>query len=74
MEFVDIEKLSSKEVMCHLLRKYYDKGWFSGSGGGISIRENDDCIYIAPSGVQKEYVKESDIYKLNIKCEILENP
>ena len=51
MEFVDIEKLSSKEVICHLLRKYYDKGWFSGSGGGISIRENDDCIYIAPSGV-----------------------
>jgi len=51
MEFVDIDKLSSKEVICHLLRKYYDKGWFSGSGGGISIRENDDCIYIAPSGV-----------------------
>ena len=47
----DIEQLGSKQVICHLLRKFYNQGWFSGSGGGISIRESDDCIYVAPSGV-----------------------
>jgi ribulose-5-phosphate 4-epimerase/fuculose-1-phosphate aldolase len=74
MDSVETDKLESKAVICHLLKKFYDKGWFTGSGGGISIRESDDCIYIAPSGVQKEYVTEQDIYKLNIKTEILKNP
>lgn len=36
-----------------LCRQFYDLGWVTGTGGGISIR-NSDGIYIAPSGVQKE--------------------
>lgn len=40
-----------KEVICALLKNFYTLGWCAGSGGGISIRESDDKIYVAPSGV-----------------------
>ncbi|KRX05187.1 RmlC-like cupin domain [Pseudocohnilembus persalinus] len=63
-----------KQVICQLLREFYQKGWCSGSGGGISIRESDDSIYVAPSGVLKEYVQEDEIYKINIEGEVVENP
>ena len=69
----DIGTRGSKQVICHLLRKFYKQGWFSGSGGGISIRESDDKILIAPSGVQKEYVQENDVFTINIKGEVQES-
>lgn len=42
--------------MVNLLKEFHLKGWCSGSGGGISIRESDSHILVAPSGVNKEYV------------------
>jgi hypothetical protein len=30
--------------------------------GGISIKDADDCIYIAPSGVQKELVRPEEMF------------
>lgn len=45
-----------RDVICALLRNFYTQGWCAGSGGGISIRDDDNKIYVAPSGVQKELV------------------
>ncbi|KAI0012937.1 Methylthioribulose-1-phosphate dehydratase [Xylariaceae sp. FL0662B] len=46
-----------------LCAKFWTLGWVTGTGGGCSIR-NDDLVYIAPSGVQKELMKATDIYVL----------
>lgn len=46
-----------------LCAKFWTLGWVTGTGGGCSIRE-DDLVYIAPSGVQKELMKHTDIYVL----------
>lgn len=46
-----------------LCAKFWTLGWVTGTGGGCSIKE-DDLVYIAPSGVQKELMKPSDIYVL----------
>ncbi|KAH8815037.1 class II aldolase/adducin N-terminal [Xylogone sp. PMI_703] len=46
-----------------LCRKFWHLGWVTGTGGGTSIR-NDDLVYLAPSGVQKELMKSEDIYVL----------
>jgi len=44
-----------------LLRQFYNLGWVTGTGGGISIRHGNE-IFIAPSGVQKERVKAEHLF------------
>ncbi|KAM0424691.1 hypothetical protein ACHAPT_009999 [Fusarium lateritium] len=48
-----------------LCAKFWTLGWVTGTGGGCSIRD-DDLVYIAPSGVQKELMKNTDIYVMAI--------
>ncbi|KAI0165546.1 methylthioribulose-1-phosphate dehydratase [Xylariaceae sp. FL1272] len=49
-----------------LCAKFWTLGWVTGTGGGCSIRDGD-LVYIAPSGVQKELMKASDLYVLSIE-------
>jgi methylthioribulose-1-phosphate dehydratase len=74
------EKLSSfltpqqtRELVCELCRNFYNLGWASGTGGGISIKEGGK-IYMAPSGVQKERLKPENIFVLDAQGETLEEP
>jgi methylthioribulose-1-phosphate dehydratase len=46
-----------------LCRLFYQLGWVTGTGGGITIRDGDK-VYIAPSGVQKERIKPEHIFVL----------
>ncbi|PVF97686.1 Methylthioribulose-1-phosphate dehydratase [Serendipita vermifera] len=46
-----------------LCKGFYHLGWVTGTGGGISIRD-DEKVYIAPSGVQKEKIHPSHIFVL----------
>uniref|UniRef100_A0A915JDM5 Class II aldolase/adducin N-terminal domain-containing protein n=1 Tax=Romanomermis culicivorax TaxID=13658 RepID=A0A915JDM5_ROMCU len=39
-----------------LLKQFYNLGWVTGTGGGISVKFGDE-LYVAPSGVQKERIK-----------------
>lgn len=60
-------------IIVDLCRQFYGMGWVTGTGGGISIRE-DGRIYMAPSGVQKERLSEDDIYVLDEQGEPLCSP
>ena len=51
----------------------YELGWATGTGGGISIREGGR-VYMAPSGVQKERLREDEIYVLDEGGEVLSGP
>jgi len=51
-------------LICELCRKFYTLGWVTGTGGGTSIKE-DDHIFIAPSGVQKELMSPDNIFVLS---------
>jgi len=63
----------NRELICDLCRRFYDLGWVSGTGGGMSLRSGD-CIYMAPSGVQKERLVPDDIFVLDAEGNILEKP
>ncbi|EMR71294.1 putative methylthioribulose-1-phosphate dehydratase protein [Eutypa lata UCREL1] len=52
-----------------LCAKFWTLGWVTGTGGGCSIRD-DDLVYIAPSGVQKELMKNTDIYVLALSNQL----
>ncbi|KAI1817981.1 methylthioribulose-1-phosphate dehydratase [Poronia punctata] len=49
-----------------LCAKFWTLGWVTGTGGGCSIRDGD-LVYVAPSGVQKELMKASDLYVLSLQ-------
>ncbi|KAI7887036.1 methylthioribulose-1-phosphate dehydratase [Lichtheimia hyalospora FSU 10163] len=48
-----------------LCRLFYQLGWVTGTGGGISIRDGEK-IYIAPSGVQKERMEPHHLFVLTL--------
>ncbi|NEQ41637.1 MAG: methylthioribulose 1-phosphate dehydratase [Okeania sp. SIO3I5] len=54
------------ELVCELCRHFYSLGWASGTGGGISIRD-EDGIHVAPSGVQKERISPEDVFLLDAR-------
>lgn len=62
-----------RELVCELCRGFYNLGWASGTGGGISIREGNS-IYMAPSGVMKERLAPEDIFTLDLDGNITQEP
>ncbi len=55
---------STPELLTDLCRLFWQLGWASGTGGGISIRD-EEGIWIAPSGVQKERILPEDLFLLD---------
>src|SRR5690349_9538046 len=63
----------ARELICDLCRRFYDLGWASGTGGGVSVRSGDK-IYMAPSGVQKERLNPEDMFVLDLDGEVVQKP
>ena len=52
----------TRALLCELLRAFHDKGWASGTGGGICGPADDGNLFLAPTGVHKERVKPEDLF------------
>ena len=64
-----------REIVCELLRLFYDKGWVSGTGGGICALESPGRLLLAPTGVHKERVRPEDLFVVDVETgEVLEPP
>ncbi|KAJ9077239.1 Methylthioribulose-1-phosphate dehydratase [Entomophthora muscae] len=68
--FFSSDPLHPSNLIPELCRLFYKLGWVTGTGGGISIRE-DNNVYIAPSGVQKERIKADDLFVMDLKSRSL---
>ena len=68
-----LQDLEVRVLICELCRLFYHKGWASGTGGGISIKQGGR-IYMAPSGVQKERLHAEDIFVLDSDGEPIDAP
>jgi methylthioribulose-1-phosphate dehydratase len=66
-------EMKPQRVIADLCRQFYHQGWATGTGGGISVRENGR-VYMAPSGVQKERIDEDDVFVLDEQGEVIEAP
>lgn len=55
---------TTDELVCELCRVFYGLGWASGTGGGISIKD-EEGIHMAPSGVQKERISPENVFLLD---------
>ncbi|EFJ42248.1 hypothetical protein VOLCADRAFT_42159, partial [Volvox carteri f. nagariensis] len=63
----------AKNLICELCRLFYDQGWVSGTGGGISVKAGGEIV-MAPSGVQKERMQPDDMFVLDSKGEVIYTP
>jgi len=52
----------TKDLLCQLLRQYYDRNWVAGTGGGICGPTEDGYLFLAPTGVHKELVQPRDFF------------
>lgn len=52
----------TRELLCELLRAFYERGWVSGTGGGICALEAPGRLLLAPTGVHKERVLPQDLF------------
>lgn len=50
------------ELLCQMLRLFYDKGWVAGTGGGICTVNGPKSVLMAPTGVHKETVRPADLF------------
>jgi methylthioribulose-1-phosphate dehydratase len=68
---------NTPQLIAELCRQFYELGWVSGTGGGISIRD-EHGIHMAPSGVQKERIAANDVFLLDAstleECRVLRQP
>lgn len=53
---------ATRELLCELLRLFYDRGWVSGTGGGICGPAEGDSLLLAPTGVHKERLAPEDFF------------
>ncbi|XP_043262501.1 probable methylthioribulose-1-phosphate dehydratase [Colletes gigas] len=71
--YEEYDKEHPKNLIPELCKQFYDLGWVTGTGGGISIKHKDK-IYIAPSGVQKERICPNELFVQDIDGKDLELP
>ncbi len=63
----------ARRVIVSLCKRFYEQGWVSGTGGGISIRVGNH-VYMAPSGLQKEMIQPEWIYELDLDGMVISGP
>jgi methylthioribulose-1-phosphate dehydratase len=55
----------TKDLLCALLRNYYERNWVAGTGGGICGPTEDGHLFLAPTGVHKELVQPRDFFVID---------
>jgi methylthioribulose-1-phosphate dehydratase len=67
----------ARALICALGARFYEHGWVSGTGGGISIRvstADGARVVMAPSGVQKELLTPESMFVLDMNGDVVTAP
>ncbi|CAF1352481.1 unnamed protein product [Rotaria magnacalcarata] len=62
-----------RKLIPELCRLFYQLGWVTGTGGGISLKYKD-LIYLAPSGVQKERIEPEHLFVQTLSGDTIKEP
>lgn len=57
-----MSSIDPRQLIPELCRQFYTLGWVTGTGGGVSLKDHNQDIFIAPSGVQKERIQPEDMF------------
>jgi len=72
-EELEREGEAAKALMAQLSEYFYQKGWATGTSGGLSIRVGGR-VFATPSGVQKEDMIGDDIFELDMNSNVIQKP
>jgi methylthioribulose-1-phosphate dehydratase len=67
------DEAALRSLLVEMLRLFYDKGWVSGTGGGICATLGDRLL-VAPTGVHKERVKPDDLFVVDAGSGTVDRP
>jgi methylthioribulose-1-phosphate dehydratase len=59
------DEQATRELLVELLGVFYDKGWVSGTGGGICGPADGGGLLLAPTGVHKERVRTDEFFTVD---------
>ncbi len=63
----------TREFLCELLRLFYNRGWVSGTGGGICALNPERFMLLAPTGVHKERIQPPDFFTIDTRdCSVVQ--
>lgn len=62
---MNIEFMHPAEQICTVMKRIYDRGLTTLSGGNLSIRDEDGSIWVSPSGIDKSSLTPADVVKIN---------
>jgi methylthioribulose 1-phosphate dehydratase / enolase-phosphatase E1 len=80
VEGAEQEAISVRSLIAQLCEKFYNLGWATGTGGGVSIRVGGPSedrpwrVFVAPSGIQKEDMIGADIFELDMERNVVVPP
>ncbi|KAL3815356.1 hypothetical protein ACHAXA_002140 [Cyclostephanos tholiformis] len=69
-----------RALVAQLCERFYDVGWATGTGGGVSIRVGGGDsgrpyrVFVAPSGVMKEDMVGDDVFELDMDMNVVRPP
>jgi methylthioribulose 1-phosphate dehydratase/enolase-phosphatase E1 len=67
-------------LIAQLCETFYNRGWATGTGGGVSIRVGGETenrpwrVFVAPSGIQKEDMIGHDVFELDMDRNVVTPP
>ena len=56
---------ATRELLVELLRDFHQRGWVSGTGGGICGPADDGRLLLAPTGVHKERIQSDEFFTVD---------
>ena len=59
------QEAATRDLLVELLGVFYDKGWVSGTGGGICGPADGGGLLLAPTGVHKERIKVDEFFTID---------
>lgn len=72
-----VDPVAIKSLIAQLCEFFYQQGWATGTGGGCSIRVQENGtwrVFVAPSGIQKEDMIWQDIFELDMSRNVVNPP
>lgn len=55
----------TRQLLVGQLRRFYERGWISGTGGGICGPADGGYLLMAPTGVHKELVEPDELFTID---------
>mmetsp|Transcript_3936 Transcript_3936/g.9563 ORF Transcript_3936/g.9563 Transcript_3936/m.9563 type:complete len:650 (+) Transcript_3936:107-2056(+) len=80
VENADAEAKAVRSLIAQLCETFYNFGWATGTGGGVSIRvggpdeDRPYRVFVAPSGIQKEDMIGDDVFELDMDRNVVVPP